>query len=338
MIVTPWELNRRAQLYEQLASMIAAGVPLMKALEMAGRSPAIRASRKVIPVLIGHLQEGCTFADSMVKVKGWLPEFDVALLSVGEQTGRLDESFKLLARYYASRAKIIRDTIAGLAITMVTLHVFLLVFPLGFLIGFAKGVMDSNLSECVPFIIEKLVLFGGMYGTVLLLIFACQGKRGEGWRALIESFFHMIPLLRTAVKYLALARLAAALGALTNAGVPVVKSWELAAAACGSPRLKREVLKWTPQIESGLTPAEMVGQISYFPEVFTNLYHTAEMSGKLDETLVRLHAYFEDEGFRTLRLFTRILNGVIYGTVVILVAFNIIHFWMNYYGNLLNDF
>jgi type II secretory pathway component PulF len=62
------------------------------------------------------------------------------------------------------------------------------------------------------------------------------------------------------------------------------------------------------------------------------------MSGKLDETLVRLHAYFEDEGFRTLRLFTRILNGVIYGTVVILVAFNIIHFWMNYYGNLLNDF
>ncbi len=336
MIVTPWELNRRAQLYEQLASMIAAGVPLMNALEMAGRSPAVRGSRKIIPLLIRHLQQGYTFAESMVKIKGWLPEFDVALLSVGEQTGRLDESFKLLARYYASRAKIIRDTIAGLAITMVTLHVFLLVFPLGFLIGLAKGIMDSNFSECIPFIVEKLVVFGGLYGTVLFLTFACQGKHGEGWRGFVESIFHMIPILRTAVKYLAIARLASALGALTNAGVPVVKSWELSAAACGSPKLKRQVLQWTPQIESGLTPAEMVGQIGYFPEVFNNLYHTAEISGKLDETLVRLHTYFEEEGFRALQLFTRILNGVIYGSVVVLVAYNVIHFWMNYYGGLLN--
>lgn len=337
MIVTPWELNRRAQLYEQLASMIAAGVPLMKALEMAGRNPAIRASRKVIPVLIGQMQEGHTFTDSMVKVKGWLPEFDVALLSVGEQTGRLDESFKLLARYYASRAKIIRDTIAGLAITAVTLHVFLLVFPLGFLISFARGFMDNSLTECLPFLAEKLLVFGLIYGVVVFLIFACQGKRGEGWRAFVESIFHKVPVLRTAVKYLAIARLASALGALTGAGVPVIRSWELAAAACGSPRLKREVLKWIPQIQGGLTPAEMVSQISYFPEVFSNLYHTAELSGKLDETLVRLHTYFEEEGFHALQLFARILNGVIYATVVAVVAYNVIRFWMNYYGGLMNN-
>ena len=337
MITTPWELNRRAQLYEQLASMISAGVPLVKALEMAGRSPAVRTSRKVIPLLLGHLQEGHTFTDSMVKVKGWLPEFDVALLSVGEQTGRLDASFKLLARYYATRAQIIRNAIAGLAITMVTLHVFLIIFPLGLLIALARGIMDNSFSECLPFIVEKLVLFGGFYGTIFLLIFACQGKRGEGWRRFVESIFLGIPILRSAVKNLALARLASALGALTNAGVPVGKAWELSAAACGSPHLKREISKWTPQFENGVTPAEMVSQIKYFPEVFSNLYHTGEISGKLDETHERLHAYFEDEGFRSLQLFTRTLNGVIYGTVVAIVAYNIIHFWMGYYGALFNS-
>lgn len=336
-MTTPWELNRRAQLYEQLASMIAAGVPLTKALEMAARNPSIRAARKVIPALIGQMQEGHTFTDSMVKIKGWLPEFDVALLSVGEQTGRLDESFSLLARYYASRAKIIRDTLAGLAISMVTLHVFLLIFPLGFLISLARAIMDGRFSEAMPFFAEKFLVFGVIYGVVFFLVFACQGKRGERWRAPVESIFHMIPVLRTAVKHLAIARLASALGALTGAGVPVVKSWELSAAACGSPRLKREVLQRTPQIEGGLTPAEMVGQIGYFPEVFSNLYHTAELSGKLDETLVRLHTYFEEEGFRALRLFARILNGVIYGALVALVAFNVIRFWMHYYGGLLNS-
>lgn len=337
MFVTPWELNRRAQLYEQLASMIAAGVPLMNALEMAGRNPSVSASRKVIPVLIGHMQQGLTFTDSMVRTKGWLPDFDVALLSVGEQTGRLDESFKLLARYYESRARIIRTTIARLAITVVTLHVFLLIFPLGFLIRFVGGIMDNNFSGCLPFIIEKIIVFGAIYGVVLSLIIACQAKRGEGWRAFVESIFRRIPVLGTAVRYLAVARFSAALGALTNAGVPVVRSWEEAAAACGSLRLKREVLQRTPQIEGGLTPAEMVGQIGYFPEVFGNLYHTAELSGKLDETLVRLHTYFEEEGFRTLQLFAGILNGVIYGTVALVVAIVVIHFWLNYYSGLLNS-
>ena len=337
LIVTPGQINRRAQLYDQLGSMIAAGVPLVKALEMASRNNSLRGSKKTILALISHLQEGHTFSDSMTKVQGWLPEFDVALLSVGEESGRLDTSFKLLGRYYESRAKIIRDTISGLIVTVMTLNVFLLVFPLGFLIGFAQGIMNNNFAQCLSFIIEKIVVFGGLYGIVFLLIFACQGNRGEVWRAMVESIFRMIPMLRTAIKYLALARLASALDALTNAGVSVIKSWKLASAACGSPHLKREVLEWTPKLETGATPADMVNQIHYFPEMFRNLYSSAEMSGKLDETLVRLHTYYEEEGFHTLRLFTRILNGLIYGSVAALVAFNVIRFWVNYYGTMMQS-
>jgi type IV pilus assembly protein PilC len=337
LFVTPGQINRRSQLYYQLGSMITAGVPLIKALEMASRNNSLRASKKAILALIRHLQEGRTFTDSMKKVQGWVPEFDVALLSVGEESGRLDTSFKLLARYHESRAKIIRDTIVGLIVTIMTLNVFLLVFPLGFLIEFAQGIINNSFGRCIPFIIEKMVVFGGLYGSVLLLIFACQGNRGESWRATVEFIFRMIPLLRTAIKYLALARLASALDALTNAGVSVIKSWELAGAACGSPHLKHEILKWTPQIEAGVTPADMVNQIQYFPEMFRNLYSSAELSGKLDETLGRLHSYYEEEGFHTLRMFTRILNGVIYGSIVALVGYNIIHFWMNYYGSMMQN-
>ncbi len=339
LIVTPGQINRRAQLYDQLGSMIAAGVPLVKALEMAGRNNSLRASRKTILALISHLQEGLTFSDSMKKVQGWLPEFDVALLSVGEESGRLDASFKLLGRYYESRAKIIRDNHFRFDCHSSDAATFSCsFFPLGFLIGFAQGIMNNNFAQSLPFIIEKIVVFGGLYGVVFLLIFACQGNRDEVWRATVESIFRMVPMLRTAIKYLALARLASALDALTNAGVSVIKSWELAGAACGSPHLKREVLEWTPKLETGATPADMVNQIHYFPEMFRNLYSSAEMSGKLDETLVRLHTYYEEEGFHTLRLFTRIMNGTIYGLLVLLVAFNVIRFYVGYFNAALNSF
>jgi type IV pilus assembly protein PilC len=336
MIVTPGQLNRRAELYHQLGSTIAAGVPLIEALQMASTKSAVRSSRKTILDLIQHLQSGLTFSDSMLRVQGWMPEFDIALLSAGEQSGRLDGTFKLLATYYASRASIIRDTIAGLVVTAGTLHVFLLIFPLRLFISCAMGIINNHYSQCVPFIIEKIVAFGLLYGVVGFLIFASQGNRGERWRAIIESITQMVPLLRTARKDLVLSRLAAALEALIGSGVSIVKSWKLAAAASGSPRLTRKISEWTSDLENGATPAELVSRTRYFPETFASLYSTAEVSGKLDDALGRLRNYYQDEGFRTLRLFTKIMNGTIYGLVALLVAYNVIEFYSNYFKQAVN--
>jgi hypothetical protein len=54
--------------------------------------------------------------------------------------------------------------------------------------------------------------------------------------------------------------------------------------------------------------------------------------------LSRLHVYYQDEGFRALRLFTRVMNGLIYGSVVAVVAYNIIKFWTNYYATAMSSF
>lgn len=352
-MVTPGQLKRRAALFEQLAAMIAAGVPLPKAMEMAARNRSIGISQKVIRELTNLLQEGHTFTDAMQLVSGqqrnvnvlvkptkdcWLADFDIALLSAGEESGRLDETFRVLARYYASRAKIVRDTITSLIITIITLHVFLLVFPIGLLQSFALGIMYGQPEKWMPFIIEKFVVFGTLYGGVWFLAFACQGNRGEGWRSAVESIFNVIPILRTSIKYLAVARLAMSLNALLSAGVPVIRSWELSAVGCGSSRLKNEVVRWTPELESGTTPADMVAQIRYFPDMFAQLYQSGEISGKLDETLLRLHTYFEEEGFRKLHAFCRVLNFFLYFTMAGIAGIFIIRFWLQYFSQILGNF
>jgi type II secretory pathway component PulF len=337
MIVTPWQLSRRAELYHQLGAMISAGVPLIQSLEMTAANPAIRASRETVLKLIAHLKAGLTFSESMTRAQGWMPEFDVALLSVGEKSGRLDSSFRQLSDYYATRAKIIRDTIAGLVTTLATLHVFLLIFPLGLLTSFVQGIFYGNYAECLPFLIQKAVVFGGGYLAVFLLIYACQGNRGEYWRSIVEGLAGTIPILRTARKYLVLARLSAALEALISAGVSIVEAWHLASAASGSPDLRRTVFGWKYELDAGVTPGELVNRTRYFPEMFSNLYNTGEQSGRLDDTLHRLQVYFEDEGFRKLRLFTRVMNGTIYGIVVLIVAYNVITFYVGRFSSMMDQ-
>jgi hypothetical protein len=56
----------------------------------------------------------------------------------------------------------------------------------------------------------------------------------------------------------------------------------------------------------------------------------------LDDSLARLHAYFQEEGFRALRLFTRVFSGTVYGLVALVIAYNVIKFWLNYYSKMMN--
>jgi type II secretory pathway component PulF len=337
MILTPGQLNRRAELYHQLGTMVTAGVPLIQSLEMATRNRATGSMRKYLPMVIERMRSGLTLSDSLRQVTGWLPEFDVALLSAGEHSGRLDNSFKQLADYYATRAKIIRDSIGRSFFTIATLHVFLLVFPIGLLQSFAVGIQYKNYLQCVPFILEKIAIFGALYAVVFILIFSFQGNRGGKWRATLEWLLHIIPILGNARRNLALSRLAAGLEALINAGVPIDKSWEHAAAASGSLRLVNSISQWGDELARGATPADLVGRTPYFPQLFANMYTTGEMSGKLDETLLRLQAFHQEEGNRGIDRFTHLLTICLYLCIAVLVGYFVIKFWMNYYGALLNS-
>ncbi|MEO6184087.1 MAG: type II secretion system F family protein [Verrucomicrobiota bacterium] len=326
-IVTPGKLTQRAELYHQLGSMLSAGIPLIQAVDMAGKNLPNRASRNALSKIGRNLQDGHTFAQSMSQLSGgWMTSFDLALLSAGEQSGRLDVVFKTLSGYYNSRAKITRDTISEMLQSLVTIHVFLLIFPLAYLIdAVTKGAVGA-------FIMQKFIVFGTLYGSVILLLYACQGQRGEKWRAVLEALSRRIPFLGKARHYLALARLSAALESLINAGISIINAWELSAIASGSVFIHRVVATWRPKIEGGIPPSELVNSSKQFPEMFANLYQTGETSGQQDDTLKRLHAYYEEEGFRKLRLFTKMLNGLIYAIVVIMVVKVVFGFYLGYFG------
>jgi type II secretory pathway component PulF len=170
--------------------------------------------------------------------------------------------------------------------------------------------------------------------VVILVILACQGRHGEAWRSFMERIFRPIPVLGSARRALALARLSAALEALISAGVTIVEAWQIAVLACGSPALNRAVLNWKPQLLDGHTPAQLLSESREFPEVFCNLYHTGEISGQLDESLRRLHQYYQDEGTRKLRALAQWTPKIVYFTVMLAVAYTIISFWANYYGGI----
>jgi type II secretory pathway component PulF len=169
------------------------------------------------------------------------------------------------------------------------------------------------------------------YALVGLLIYATQGGHGEVWRAKVEMLLRAFPVLGSARQCLALARLSLALEGLLNAGVSIIQAWELAASASGSPALRRTVLAWRPLVEAGHTPAEVLTESGAFPEIFVSQYASGELSGKLDETLGRMHRYYQEEGSRKIRLVTQWLPRLFYLAVVLAIAYRVVRFWSSYF-------
>src|SRR4029077_2074179 len=204
-----------------------------------------------------------------------------------------------------------------------------LMYPV-FLYHFAVFIMAFlQFIQSGPWLTVLLLGLVPIYAVVIFLIFAGQSRHGETWRAGIESMLNPVPVLGAARRSLALARLAAALEALISAGVSIVEAWELAASVSGSPALRRTVLTWRPLLRSGQTPSEIVGACAWFPQLFSGQYRTGEMSGKLDETLRRLHGYYQEEGSRKLHAVSQWVPRIIYLLVALIVAYIVIRFYLN---------
>lgn len=320
LITTPKQLNQRAELYHQLGIMIAAGLSIQKALEHLAKNPPSHALRAPISQWLDQLNQGHTVTGSLRHVDKWMPSFDVALIDAAERSGRMDACFKLLAEYYRERAEMARRMISDTAYPLFVFNFAIVLFPLVNLIihGNFMAFLRSTLGIAVP-----------LYGAVFLVIYACQGRHGESWRAQIENVLGRIPILGTGRRNLALARLSMALESLLNAGVPIVTAWELAAKACGSPALDRTVQHWKAPLQEGSTFSELITNSGQFPDLFCNLYHTGEVSGTLDQSLIRLHDLYQSEGFRKLKALAEWTPKLIYFGVLIYGGWMVISSYLN---------
>ena len=326
LIISPRQFVQRAELYHQLNQLTSAGIPIVRALEQIERRPPASAYHKPLQRLLNEIAKGATLAESLQRLD-WLPAFDLALIGAGEQSGRLDACFRMLADYYNDRARVIRQVISQLIYPVGLVHlaafVFLIVLPFA----------HSQFNASLPLLFAKAALIlSPIYGAVGLMIYATQSKHGENWRARIEAFLRWVPILGTARHYLALSRLAAALEALISAGVNIFEAWDLAATASGSPALRRAVAAWKSRVVAGQMPSEAVNLCPLFPGTFANLYASGEVSGKLDDSLRHLNRLYNEEGARKLNAFATWMPRLVYILVALLIAYKVVQFWVGIYG------
>ena len=91
---------------------------------------------------------------------------------------------------------------------------------------------------------------------------------------------------------------------------------------------------WNVPLEAGSSFSELISASKRFPELFANLYHTGEVSGTLDQTLVRLHNLYQTEGLAKMKALAQWTPKLVYFGIMFIVAWKIISFYTGYFGEI----
>jgi type II secretory pathway component PulF len=225
--------------------------------------------------------------------------------------------------------KLTRQLLTQMMYPIGLVHFAALVF--GIIVPWAGSQFQDSL---LWLFLRALLILSPLYIGAAVLVFAMQSKHGETWRGMIETILRFVPLVGSARNDLTMARLALALEALISAGVNIVEAWPMAASATASPRIKRVIATWPPELDMGHTPAELVRRSSVFTDMFANFYASGEASGRLDESLHRLREYYQQEGTRKMEMIAEWTPRIVYAVVAAVIAFKVIQFYTGYFNQI----
>ncbi|HZR16287.1 MAG TPA: type II secretion system F family protein [Verrucomicrobiae bacterium] len=282
-----------------LSSLLAAGVPLSRALVILYKestNPAAQAKWKEIH---DSVVDGVSLADSMAKSPETFPRVYTAMVQAGETGGFLDLVLAQIADFQA-REKDLRSKVMAAMLypcVLLTLALAVLVFLLTFFIPKFQ-VIFKGLGAALP--LPTQIVLGAShilrsYGLLVLIGIIIVGSLVRNWvtsekgRRVWEGVILRVPIVGPLVAQFAMARFARMLGTLLGAGVPLVQALNVARKSIGNQILVDAVAQAIERVQQGgQLGASLAECKGLFPSSVVEMVAVAEESGKLDVELVRI--------------------------------------------------
>src|SRR5690349_3762490 len=295
-----------------LSSLLAAGVPLSRALVILYKeasTPATTAKWKEIHDLV---VDGMSLADAMAKSPDTFPRVYTAMVQAGETGGFLDLVLAQIADFQA-REKELRSKVMTAMLypcILLVLALGVLVFLLTFFIPRFQLVF-AGFNAALPLptqIVIGLSHAVRSYGVFLLsglavLVFLVRNWfASEKGRRVWERLILRAPMVGPLLAEFAMARFCRMLGTLLGAGVPLVQGLNVARKSIGNQILVDAVAQSIERVQQGgQLGASLADCKNLFPSSVLEMISVAEESGKLDQELIRLANVTEGDLDRELK-------------------------------------
>lgn len=324
----------------QLATMINAGVPLVRSLATLQTQTENQNFKKTIGAITKDVEGGMAFADALERHPDVFSPIYINMVRAGEAGGILDEILKKLAIQQEKDARIRGKFKSAMTypviLLTITLGVFMLlmvfVMPrIGKIIQDLAGedaelpTMTKIMLGISDFMVTKwyIILAVGFISGYLLRRYV---KTPKG-RHRKDAILLRVPVLSMIIRKVAIARFARTFASLISAGVTVIESIEVTAKAIGNAIIEEELVAASKNVANGEPLSAPLSKSKVFPPIVSQMMAIGEETGQTGEILVKVADFYEEEVDATVDSLSSILEPimiVVMGAMVGLIAASVI--------------
>ena len=292
----------------QLSTMISAGVPLVRSLATLQQQTDNQTFKETIGKIGKEVESGKSFAEALEKFPDTFSEIYVNMVKAGEAGGILEEILNRLAFQQEKDASIRKKLKSAMTYPAVLLVITILAFfaimifvipKIGEIITDLGGedaslpVQTEVMLAISDFMINSWpIMIGGIVvGAVAFRRYIKTPKGKVNWHRVLLK----IPVVKTVVTKVAIARFARIFSSLMASGVAVLDAINITAEALGNKVIEKDLKDAAKEVTAGRQLSEPLADSSVFPPIVAQMMSVGEETGQTDTVLVKIADFYEEE-------------------------------------------
>jgi len=319
----------------QFATMINAGLPLVKCLSILAEQTESPLLTEVIEDVRHEVEMGKSLSEAMSKHPQVFKELYTSMVKAGEVGGVLDDVLLRIAATLENEDEIRRRIKSAMTypVAMLAISLLLLVAMLIFVVPIFER-MFRDMGATLPLLTRVIVSISNFLvswkGALLILVLIggvvllTRWIRTPAGRRQIDTVKLKLPVFGSLFHKMSLSRFSRTLGTLVASGVPILQALEITSKTVGNVLVAEAVDNVRAGVKEGESIARPLGQSPLFPPMVTQMLAIGEETGALDTMLNKVSDFYDSEVSATVEALTSLLEplmivflGVIVGTIVI---------------------
>ncbi|MCF6806867.1 type II secretion system F family protein [Thiotrichales bacterium 19S9-12] len=296
-----------AYFFRQMATMLAAGMPMIESLEMLIESTSYHIKMNLMLLDIKkQVTSGSQLSEALASYPKHFDILSVNLVKAGESSGMLEVMLKRIATYKEKnetlKKKVKKALYYPFAVLMTALAVtaIMLIYVVPTFSDLFNS-FNATLPAYTQLVIEVSQITQNYWHWVLLIIFigiilvARLRKKSFQFRYFLDTWLIKLPIIGKIIKLTIIARFARTLSIITSSGMPMISALDAVAYATGNIVYEHATLRIKTLVSNGLSLYHAINDVCVFPNFMTQMVKVGENSGNLDEMLAKAADVYEED-------------------------------------------
>ncbi len=289
----------------QFSVLIAAGVPLVQALDVLSKSPLGKPLKIALSQIVIDISEGKKLGEAFKAHSNAFNNFYVNMLIAGEEGGILEKVLKEMAVHIEKSVKLQAKVKSAATYPVVVLFISIAVIVglLVYVVPKFVGMFQSS-GQALPYMTQLVITMSEfvtdewvtiLVSVVSLSFFSRIYIHTPGGRNYFDRVLIKLPVFGNFIIKSSMAKFSRTLSSLLSAGVPILDSLDIAANTSGNSLLEKALMDSKRAVSKGEQMSTSLARVSFIPQMVVQMMAVGEQTGALDEMLDKVAEFYENE-------------------------------------------